>query len=189
MEEIWKDIPGLEGMYQASNTQKIKSLSRLVRHPKGGYKKIRERIMAYGEGTNGYLIVGISIDGKTITKTAHRLIAMAFLPNPNNLNEVNHKDGNKKNNDISNLEWVTTSDNRYHAFRMGLQKASKHLLGKKDGLCRNSIPVVRILDNGEKELFESATTAERKLGLHRKGISECARGLREHSGGFKWQYL
>ena len=188
MKEIWKDIPEFMGDYQASNTGKIKSLSRLVKHPKGGYRKICERLMKIGVGTNGYLIVGISKNGVTISKTIHRLIASAFHKNPLSLPEVNHIDGDKKNNNPNNLEWVSTSENRFHAFRTGLQRGAFSNKGKKGELCSNSKPVIKIHKNGYIEFFASATTAEEEISISRRGISQCARGLQDYAGGFKWIY-
>lgn len=187
MREIWKNIPECPG-YQASNTGFIKSLARYVKHPKGSQKLVKERVMKNQKGTNGYFIVGISKKGVTHSKTVHRLIARAFIPNPKKRPEVNHKDGNKKNNVVSNLEWATVSENRFHAFRTGLQKAPYSMRGKKDGLCCHSIPVFQVLSNGCKVKFASATTAERKLGVSRRGISQSARGLQDYAGGFKWEY-
>lgn len=188
MEEIWRDIPSLEGAYQASNLGRIKSLSRLVNHPSGGVKRIKERILKIALGTSGYYIVGIAINGKNTTKTVHRLIAKTFIDNPENKPEVNHKDGNKLNNNLSNLEWSTVSENRYHAFRTGLQKAPFSMLGKKGAKCPNSVPVYKIDMSGKKEYFESTTIAQENTGVDRSSISKCAMGKVKIAGGYKWEY-
>lgn len=188
MEEIWRDVKGYEGLYQVSDLGRIKSLKRVVPHKIKGKKTIPESIKKIYVGTNNYYIVILNSKNIGSTKTVHRLVALAFLPNPENKPEVNHKDGNKLNNNLNNLEWNTVSENRYHAFRTGLQKAPMKMLGKKGSLCKFSIPVFQILPNGEKIKFDSATTAEEKIGVSRRGISQCARGIQEQAGGYKWQY-
>lgn len=188
MVEIWKDIIGYEGLYKVSNLGRIKSLYRVVPHKSKGSKTIPESIKKLNVGTNNYYIVMLNKNGEKITKTVHRLVAIAFLSNPENKKEVNHKDGNKLNNNIYNLEWNTVSENRFHAFRTGLQHASMRLLGMKGKLCMNSKPVIQILGNGDIIKFASATTAQEEIGVSRRGISQCARGLQDLAGGYKWEY-
>lgn len=188
MNEIWKDINGFEGFYQVNNYGTIRSIDRYVNHPKGGKKIARGKITNQYIGTHGYYIVVINKDGKTFTKTVHRLMAIAFLDNPENKREVNHKDGNKLNNNLSNLEWNTSSENRQHAFDNDLQKGSKHLLGKKGELCINSRPVYKILSDGFRERYVSTTDAQLKTGVDRSMISKCAKGKMKLAGGFKWEY-
>lgn len=187
MKEIWKNIPGYSG-YKASNTGLIKSLSRYVTHPRGGQRLVNERVMKNQKGTNGYFIVGISKNGKVTSKTVHRLIALSFISNPNNKKEVNHKDGNKKNNFVSNLEWTSVSENRQHAFDLGLQKGSTHLKGKTGAKCMNSKPVFKLLSDGNKMRYVSTTSAQEKTGIDRSMISKCAKGKMRMAGGFKWKY-
>jgi len=106
MEEIWKDIKDYEGLYQVSNFGRVKSIYRI-------------RIQHINEF--GYYRIVLSKNSKLKTFSTHRLIAEVFLENPNNLPEINHKDGNKQNNCVSNLEWCTSSYNQIHAFKTGLQ--------------------------------------------------------------------
>ena len=107
MREIWKDIPGFEGLYQVSNHGNILSVKR------NKYRKIRKDKW-------GYSIVGLNKDGGQKQLFVHRLVAVAFIPNPNNFAEVNHIDGNKANNSVDNLEWCNRYENAHHAFRTGL---------------------------------------------------------------------
>ena len=116
MEEIWKPAKGHESRYEVSS--------------KGNVRGIRKGIvlkpLIY---PNGYCFVGLYVgENKTKNFLIHRLVAETFIPNPDNKTQVNHKDGNKKNNDISNLEWVTARENLVHAFKIGLktQIGSKH---------------------------------------------------------------
>lgn len=104
--EIWKDIPDYEGRYQASNSGKIKSLKRTVIRGRGSESIVIERILKPNI-KRGYYTVGLSTQGKIKYITIHRLIAITFIPNPDNLPQVNHKDENKTNNCVDNLEWCT----------------------------------------------------------------------------------
>ena len=118
--EIWKDIPGYEGFYQASNLGRIKSLVLYNNR----YKKYikREKVLKTTTQKTGYLMLTLCKDKKKSNLLVHRIIAKTFLSNPNNYPQVNHKDGNKKNNCVDNLEWCTSSENQKHAYRLGLQK-------------------------------------------------------------------
>ena len=112
---IWKDIKGYEGLYQVSDSGKVKSLTRknirrdgVVRILKG--KKINPKLSKHG-----YLFVTLSKNGKLKNMSIHRLVAVAFIDNSHNKMEVNHKDGNKLNNSVDNLEWMTRKENMLHA--------------------------------------------------------------------------
>jgi hypothetical protein len=106
--EVWRDIPGYEGLYQASTFGRIKSLVRR-----------KERVLKPTVRRDGYASVKIC-GKKQQRKLVHRLVAETFLANPQNKREVNHLDGNKTNNSISNLEWVSPSENKKHAYKTGL---------------------------------------------------------------------
>ena len=108
--EIWKDIKGFEGLYQISNFGNVKSLARKVNNGKGIYTR-QERVMTGEIDKYGYHQVCLRINGKGKKYKVHRLVAEAFIPNPNNLPEINHKDENKLNNNVDNLEWCTPKYN------------------------------------------------------------------------------
>ena len=119
--EIWKDIKGYEGMYKVSNLGRVMSIRRKVNGPRG-YKTIKQKILKIGKNNFGYSTVTLSKHGKSHRKQVHRLVALAFIPNVNNLPQINHIDGNKSNNVVENLEWITNRDNVIHAYNMGLKK-------------------------------------------------------------------
>jgi len=126
MQEIWKDIKGYQGLYQVSNKGRIKSLARYitVNHVNNGnYTYFQNEKILTPKGQR-YLKVALRKDGKKHWHSMHRLIAIHFIPNPQNKPEVNHINGNKQDNAISNLEWNTSSENKEHAYRIGLMKSN-----------------------------------------------------------------
>lgn len=114
MEEIWRDIVGFEDYYQISNYGRVKSLKKKTRngHCKND-KILKERI-----DKKGYVHYALKKDGKTYEKKAHRLVAEAFIENIYNKPQVNHIDGNKRNNYVENLEWVTNGENQAHSYKI-----------------------------------------------------------------------
>ena len=131
---------------------------------------ITGKLIKAGLGGTGYLTVALR--GKT--KTIHRMVAEVFIPNPLNLSCVNHKDGNKLNNHISNLEWSTYSDNIKHAYRLGLNKS------KAKGIIQLD------MDGNEIARFKSS---EDVLGFSSGNICHVCNGKRISHGGFKWKYI
>ena len=119
--EIWKDIKGFEGIYIVSNIGRVKRL-------KCRYAK-EDRFIKMYLGKRGYYCYNLWNKGKNKVSTVHRLIATQFIPNPENKREVNHKDANKLNNSIDNLEWVTPKENSVHAVRSINIKKFKHKRG------------------------------------------------------------
>lgn len=118
MEEIWKDIIGFEGVYQISNSGRLKSLDRILTFMRLGkidYIKRKSRILNPGLNTGGYYHVKLTFGNKKEVHRVHRLVALHFLDNPDSLNIVNHIDSDKTNNRVNNLEWCTEEHNRNHA--------------------------------------------------------------------------
>ena len=129
-DEVWKDIEGYEGLYQVSNFGNIKSLPKVRHNGRGTYIQ-KEKILKPSNTSTGYKKIELCKDGKRKGFKVHRLVAIAFIPNPDNKPEVNHIDGNKINNNIDNLEWVTSSENTIHAYETGLNSNKKDLDEKK----------------------------------------------------------
>jgi len=135
--EIWKPIPNFEGLYEVSNLGRVKALKR-KKNCNRGWGWIKEHIMKQTTANSEYYRVPLT-NKEHLKKyyLVHRLVAQAFIPNPNNLPQVNHKDGNKSNNCVNNLEWITREDNIKHAYKMGLNPSRKKIIEYIDSLeCR-----------------------------------------------------
>ena len=181
--KIWKDIEGYEGLYQVSSSGEIRSLSKPYFSDKPNMRP--EKTKALRKKKNGYLQVGLYKDGKAKSFTIHRLVAKAFIPNPNNLPYVNHKDENKSNNHCDNLEWCTASYNLHYG------NALKKLSISKINHPSKSFPVVQ-LDATDTVIatYPSANEAEGQTGINQAQISKCCNKNKGYysAGGFKWRY-
>jgi len=150
--EIWQDIKGYEGYYQISNKGRLKVLGAYIKNlgnfANGYLKKVNIKEIAVDR--NGYCITKLCRDGKCRPRKIHRLVAQAFLPNPKNLPQVNHIDGNKENNSVENLEWISARDNIIHAWETGL-KNNDHLKGSNSPHAKLTeeqvIEIRRLYDN------------------------------------------
>lgn len=120
MEEVWKPIKGFEGLYEISNLGNIKSCARVVVCKDGKIKHYKEKILKPGHGQYGRNQYTLSKENKKYNVRSYRLVAEVFLPNPNNLSEVNHIDGNNLNDCVDNLEWVDSETNLQHAIENDL---------------------------------------------------------------------
>lgn len=121
MEEIWKDICEYKGIYQVSNCGRVKRLAYEIKNPapraNGSVLKFKEHLLTPRKITHGYLSIMLYKKGKPKNYKIHRLVAQAFIPNPDNLPEVNHKDEDKTNNCVDNLEWCTHKYNSNYGTR------------------------------------------------------------------------
>ena len=116
IEEIWRPVVGYEGLYEVSNTGQVRSLDRYVKN-NHSYRLHKGKVLSLLKNEYGYIQVVLSCNGKHNTITVHRLVAQAFILNPNNLPEVNHKDEDKTNNSVENLEWCTAKYNSNYGTR------------------------------------------------------------------------
>lgn len=124
MKEIWKPIEGYEGLYEISNLGRVKSIQYFNHVNNKSYP--RNKILKPLPNDRGYHRVDLSKFGRSKRYRIHRLVAEAFIPNPNNFPEINHIDGNKQNNSINNLEWCTRKHNMKEAYKLGLVTLPKH---------------------------------------------------------------
>jgi hypothetical protein len=115
---IWKPVVGYEGFYEVSDEGQLRSVDRYVKYPKGGMMLRRGRPMKLNTNRHGYVDVKLGKDGVEKSHLVHRLVAQAFLDNAEDKPQVNHKNGNKGDNRLENLEWSSLSENRLHAFRV-----------------------------------------------------------------------
>lgn len=173
--EIWRDIIGYEGLYQVSSDGRIKRLEFKKRNLlTGGFSTIRERILKPVKHYNGYLFVSLC-NGEQKEFSIHTLVARAFIPNPENKPEVNHKNGVKSDNHISNLEWCTTSENILHAYENGLRPS-----GEKHHKSKLTLSQV----NEIRELRKSGMTYKQLSKIYK--IRDCS--VRDIIIGKTWKY-
>ena len=199
MKEIWKDIKGYEGIYQVSNLGRVKSLDRIDsnNHPLKGV------ILKPYISNSGYLLVGLYRQQKRDRKLLHRLVAEAFIPNPDNKPEIDHMNTDKTDNtvcldedgsvnyDKTNLRWTTRKENINNPLtktkmRINARKPSKGKYGKKH---HRSKPIIQYDKEGNfiKE-WECANDVERVLGISNKHIGSVCLGKRKSCGGYIWKY-
>ena len=167
--EIWKPVRNYEGLYEVSNMGRVKSLN---------YKRTgKERILKAGKSGNGYLQVNLYKDGNREQPLVHRLVATAFLDNTDNLPEVNHKDEDKTNNCVENLEYCS------RLYNMNYGTGSKRSAEKR------SKPVFSVdKKSGLIMWWESAKEAERCTGINNGNIINCCQGRQKSAGGHYWFY-
>ena len=185
MKEEWKDIKGYEGLYQISNLGRIKSL----KNNKGNY---REKIRNSNPGKDGYIRINLYSNHKSKPFYIHRLVAEYFIPNTNNYKEINHKDENKSNNRVDNLEWCDRKYNINYGTRA--QKFSEKMKGKNKGSKHPSSRKVQCITTGKK--FDSIKEAGEYYKIFPNNISYCCQGKYRYAGKhpitkekLKWKYI
>lgn len=177
MTEIWKDIEGYEGLYQVSNLGRVKSLERVVSRSDGRTQKVSDKIRKSYLDDDGYPRLSLSREGAKKTVKIHRLVAQAFIYRKAGASEVNHLNGNKQDNSVSNLEWVTSEENIEHSFREGLHNSPK-----------KSVSMLTLSGN-HILTFPSAAEAARHLGKTTTGgITNVCKGRRKTVYGYMWKY-
>lgn len=178
MEEIWKDIVGYEGFYQVSNLGRVKSLDRYIEitNKRGTlYRRpIKGRLLSLNNADGDYISVALTKDSIGIFYSVHRLVAQAFIPNPDNLPQVNHKDENPSNNYADNLEWCTAKYNSNYGTRC--EKLSKTLSGRirSEEHCRKISETHSGVNNpmyGRKHTAEWKREQSKRMSEQRKGKS------------------
>lgn len=189
--EMWKDIKGFEGMYQISNKGRVRSLDRAVKQRNDSIQIKKGKVLVQTKNHKGYYLVGLNKNNKKYMKSVHRLVALAFIQNPEKKPQVNHIDGNKKNNDSSNLEWVTASENITHAIKTGLfthcLKNAKRASNKAKRVNQKRVSQYGV-DGTYIATFKSLVEAERVTSVSRRRISEVLRGRQKTAGNYIWKY-
>ena len=182
MNEVWKDIPNYENLYQVSNLGRVKSLKKEKKRKNNCKQTFQEKILSQGLGENGYLTVQLFKNKIGKTFTVHKLIAQTFISNPNNYVCINHKDENKLNNCVDNLEWCTYKyNNNYNS------KSKKIRLKLINGKLSKRVLQYDLQDNFIKE-WESTREIERVLNYKNQSISACCLNKNKTSYGYKWCY-
>ena len=173
--EIWKDIKGYEGIYQISSFGRVKSMEREV-GSRNNTRRLREKMLSQFLSSAGYPTVNLYKDSNLKASYVHRLISEAFIPNPENKPQVKHIDGDKRNNDLSNLEWCTIKENRNHAAQKGLAAR-----GAQAGIAKLNrkavLEIKALLKSGEKQ----------KKIAKRFNVSICA--INDINTGRTWSWL
>ena len=180
--EEWLPIENYEDLYQVSNWGRVKSL--------GNDKTRKERILKPSTTKQGYQFVCLCKDGKQKLFYVHRLVAMAFIPNPNNYTEINHKDECKINNRIDNLEWCNRKYNCNYGTRNERHSGENHPLygkfGKDNHLSKQIIQLT--LDGEVIKNWDCIMDIKRELGYHQSNISNCCKGRHKSAYNYKWAY-
>lgn len=176
----WKDIQGYENFYQVNNSAQVRRL----------YKNRPFKILKPQINSNGYLQVSLCVNSKSKSIKIHRLLAIAFIPNPNNLPCINHIDGNPLNNSLQNLEWCTIRHNVQHAYNIGLHKSSKKQKETASGLAKERIGDKnynhkKIIDNITGNVFGSIKEAAKSINMKYGTLKSMLQGRNPNRTNFK----
>ena len=170
--EKWVDTPN-NSKYQVSNTGRVRRL--------GSDKDCSTR------DRKGYPSVDLYEHGQRTTRPVHRLVAEAFIPNPENRLEVNHIDGNKHNNNADNLEWVTHKENCRHAWDTGLIEPSRSMQGRLNPNAGRKGKPIRIIETGQ--VFSTLKECEKAIDGNNRHINDCLRGRQNTHRGYHFEYI
>lgn len=174
--EIWRDVVGYEDTHQVSNLGRVRVKERVI-NTSTGKRKYKSKLLNIQTSVGGYKFVILIVNNNRKTAYIHRLIAEAFIPNPDNLPCVNHKDEDKSNNIVDNLEWCTVEYNNTYGTR--LERVSK----------TRSKPIIQYsLDDKFIRIWDSTKEAAKFIGCCRENINRCLIGATKTAFGFKWKY-
>lgn len=179
--EQWKDIQGFEESYQISSLGNVRSKDRYRNFANGQKRLVKGKIIKLKTSRNGYLIAHLWKPGEKIkAMLVHRLVAHAFIPNPDNKPQVNHKDENVSNNRVENLEWCTQLENIHYNNDSMIKRGAdrqRTYIGQYD------------TDNNLVGVWHGLKEMERTSVYKRKEVSKCCRGRREAYKGYEWKYI
>lgn len=174
--EIWKDVKGYESFYQVSDKGHIRSVDRIL----SDGRKYKGKLLKLRIDKKGYLDVMLHKEGKAMRYKVHRLVAIAFIDNRYSYPQVNHKDENKQNNEVSNLEWCDNSYNQTY----GSMKQKRIEQGMRTGTA-----IYVIDNNGHKKKYHSIKEASSELNVFRSGIYNCLKGKSKTYKGYKFKLV
>lgn len=176
MQEVWKDIRNYENLYQISNLGNVKSIAR-----KGAFRK--DKVLKCSYNKKGYMYVCLCKNCRRKAYRVHRLVAQAFIPNPENKPQVNHINGNKKDNSVCNLEWTTNKENSVHAHKNNLVH---NPIGKENALSKKVLQFDK--ENNLMNEWIGMREASRELNIAFSSIWMCCQGRIKTAGGYIWRY-
>lgn len=175
-QEIWKTYPEYD-FIEVSNLGRVRTKDRTVTRSDGREQFVKGRVLKQQLQRNGYMYVGFGVNGKTVRLLTHRMVAISYVPNPNNYSEVNHKDNDRTNNVVSNLEWCTVQYNIAYREKYGVsaREATKAL--------RHSVFAID-LKTGKVLRFGAQNEAAYQLGISRSSLYAVINGKRYTAGGY-----
>ena len=183
--EIWKDIEGYEGCYQVSNLGRVRSVDRTITRKDGVTVNVKGRVLSTPPNQDGYPHVNLHKDGQGNSQKVHRLVAKAFIPNPQKNKEINHIDENKANNDIENLEWCTRKHNMNHGTIIERVQSHPSIIKAREESKKAVIGVH--IKTGDEVHFESVNEADRS-GFPRRNVFSVIHGYDKSCRGYVWFY-
>lgn len=182
--EVWKQIKGYEGLYEVSNTGRVKSVARVVNTSDNRALPIKEKILTLHASKcdkkhpRPMFHVELWKNNKREVPFIHRLVAQAFIPNPDNKPQINHIDGDRRNNNVENLEWCTNGENVKHAYANGLIVSAN----------KKAVRGVNVV-TGKVVLFESIASAAREIKGNADAIRSAIKGRSSTSAGYVWEFV
>lgn len=186
--EVWVDLFGTCDKYKISNMGRIISIFKYKKFDGIEPRQDRIKLLSLNTSPNQYYSVLLTLNGIKKDFRVSRIVAETFIPNPENKSDVNHKNGNKHDNRVSNLEWCTRGENIKHAYDTGLKKPT--VGNKNKGFshqCNKAVVQMSLSGEYMGEYF-SATFASKELGVSNLGISMCCHNINKSCGGYKWKF-
>lgn len=178
IDEQWKPVVGFEGFYEVSNLGRVRSLDRVTVYGNGVKRIFTGRILTPCDAGKGYRNVMLQANGKRSTPRVCRVVAKAWIPNPDDLPQVNHKDEDKTNDAVDNLEWCSAVYNTNYG--TGIERRASKIRRKVNQYDLNGCLI--------KE-WDSISEASQNLGIDNSHITRCCKGRLKQTGGFKWDYV
>ena len=185
MTEEWKDIEGYENLYQVSNMGRVKSLDRLVKASRGGFRGVKGQLMSLCKDKDGYLILRLAKNGKHKNYKVHRLVAQAFIPNPENKPCIDHINGIVSDNRLENLRWTTHKENNNNPITYQRLKDNAVHRYRTDNPKSRAI-IQFDLDGNLIRKWDCIIDAVK--ATNNTGVKQCCMGKSQTCGGSKWEY-